>query len=120
MNIDRFIFYRRQFFLDSRSAMYRDSVSDFACLANERTGGLVIERIERGFDAIFIDEVQDLVGYDLELLDLLFACNSSVSVVGDPRQHTYSTNQGSKNKKYQGAGFMSWLGMRTHLCQVDG
>jgi superfamily I DNA/RNA helicase len=61
----------------------------------------VVNRISRIYSHIFIDEVQDLAGYDLELLKLFFACNSNILLVGDPRQGTYSTNSVSKNKQYQ-------------------
>lgn len=108
-----------KYYLDDKADMFRDSVSEFACQANEQTKGLVIERLERGFDEVYIDEVQDLVGYDLELLDLLFASSLRVVVVGDPRQHTFATNQGRKNKKYRGAGFIQWLKERASSCALE-
>jgi DNA helicase-2/ATP-dependent DNA helicase PcrA len=54
----------------------------------------------RCYEKIYIDEVQDLAGYDLEVLDLLFKIDSDVLLVGDPRQATYATNNSRKNKKY--------------------
>ena len=53
------------------------------------------------YSHIFIDEVQDLAGYDLELLKLLFKASANTLLVGDPRQGTYSTNSSRKNKQFK-------------------
>ena len=47
-----------------------------------------MDRISRIFSHILVDEVQDLAGYDLELLKLFLKSCSSVLLVGDPRQVT--------------------------------
>jgi superfamily I DNA/RNA helicase len=39
---------------------------------NEKSGGAVIHRLENIYNYIYIDEVQDLSGYDLDLIELLF------------------------------------------------
>ena len=52
------------------------------------------------YDYIYIDEVQDMVGYDLEILKFLIATKTNVIMVGDPRQCTYSTHSEKKYKKY--------------------
>lgn len=109
----------RQFFVDSKAQVYRNDLAHLACKANELSGGLVVSRIEEIFDQIYIDEVQDLVGYDLEILDLLFKSSVPVTIVGDPRQHTLATNNGTKNKKYRGPGFMRWLAERDSVCLLD-
>jgi len=80
--------------------IYSDKLSKFVFRCNEKSNGNVIDRISRIYSHIFVDEVQDLAGYDLELLKLFFNCNSTIQLVGDPRQGTYSTNSASKNKKY--------------------
>lgn len=81
--------------------IYSDKLSKFVYRSNEKTSGAVVDRLSRVFSHIYIDEVQDLAGYDLELLKLLFACNSAIILVGDPRQGTYSTNSSSKNKQFK-------------------
>jgi len=81
--------------------IYSDKISKFVFKCNEKTRGAVVNRLSRIYSHIFIDEVQDLAGYDLELLKLLFACNSTILLVGDPRQGTYSTNSSSKNKQFK-------------------
>jgi DNA helicase-2/ATP-dependent DNA helicase PcrA len=108
-----------KYFLDVNRDIYRNGVSDFACVANGDSGGSVIGRLEQCFDQIFVDEVQDLVAYDLDFLDLLFRSQIAITVVGDPRQHTFSTNTSSKNKRYQGAGFIDWLKERSDICECE-
>jgi DNA helicase IV len=99
--------------------MYRDGVSDFVAELNRKTCGRVVRRLERIYTHIFVDEVQDLVGYDLEVLDLLIASRIKLLMVGDPRQHTFSTNLGSKFRKYQGAGLALWFQERSEVCTTE-
>lgn len=107
------------YFLDKEGNLYRDGVSHFVFEANARTGGAVIARLERMYSHILVDEVQDLVGYDLEVLDLLLGSRIPLLLVGDPRQHTLSTNLGPKNKKFQGAGLADWFARRAAVCKLE-
>jgi DNA helicase-2/ATP-dependent DNA helicase PcrA len=50
------------------------------------------KRLERYFDQICVDEVQDFGGHDFDLLIHLVGANISVLLVGDFYQHTYSTS----------------------------
>lgn len=106
------------YFVDGNGDLYRDGVSDFAVSVDKRTNGAVISRLERVFTHIFIDEVQDLVGYDLDLLDLLMASRIQLMLVGDPRQHTFSTNVSPKNSKFRGMGIIDWLKARSAKCEI--
>lgn len=81
--------------------IYSDKLSKFVYRCNQKSGTAVINRLSRIYKHICIDEVQDLAGYDLELLKLLFASNIQILLVGDPRQGTYSTNSSAKNKKFK-------------------
>ncbi|MEV7990329.1 UvrD-helicase domain-containing protein [Micromonospora sp. NPDC085948] len=107
------------YYFDQHGDMYRDGVADFACRADEAASGAVVRRLEAMYDCIFIDEFQDLVGYDLDLVERLFRSKIEVTVVGDPRQHTFATNNGPRNKKYRGAGIMAWLTLHRTLCALD-
>ena len=107
------------YFLDSSGDMYRDGVSDFVVTLDREVKGAVVRRLEKIYTHIFIDEVQDLVGYDLEVLDLLINSKINVVLVGDPRQHTLSTNIGSKNKQYRGAGLATWLAKRQKRLRIE-
>lgn len=61
-----------------------------------------MRRLAQRFDRMFFDEVQDLAGYDLEVLELILKSGIPVSLVGDHRQATYRTNQACKNSGYAG------------------
>jgi len=89
--------------------IYSDKISKFVFRCNENSGGAVIERLCNIYSHIFIDEVQDLAGYDLELLKLLFKASSNTLLVGDPRQGTYSTNSSAKNKKFKKAAIINFF-----------
>lgn len=80
--------------------IYSDKISKFVCDANSTTDGEVVERISRIFRHIYIDEIQDLAGYDLDIIKQLFKSKSNIILVGDPRQVTYLTHQSPKYKKY--------------------
>jgi DNA helicase II / ATP-dependent DNA helicase PcrA len=110
---------RIQYFLDNNSDLYRDGVSDFVVSLDNVTGGAVVRRLKRLFSHIYVDEVQDLVGYDLDLLDLLLASGIRLTLVGDPRQHTLATNIGPRNKKYRGAGILDWFKERSGVCTLE-
>src|SRR5690606_9696945 len=74
---------------------------------------------EKIYTHILVDEVQDLVGYDLDVLDMLLASAVRLTLVGDPRQHTLSTNNGPRNKKYRGPGIKDWFAERASACELQ-
>lgn len=87
-------------YFSEEGKIYTDKLSKFAVKTDEVSGGKVVRRISKIFSRIFIDEVQDLAGYDLEFLKLLFRCPSTIVCVGDPRQSTYHTHWEQKNKDF--------------------
>jgi len=89
-----------KFYFTDCKKVYSDKLAQLAVRCNTASGGMVFDRISRCFRCIYIDEIQDLAGYDLEILDCFFKSKSDVVLVGDPRQATYSTNNSRKNKKY--------------------
>lgn len=90
----------KHYFTDNQK-VYSDKLSKFIIKCNVNSNGSVIDRLSRIYTHMFIDEVQDLAGYDLDFLKLLFTSKINTLLVGDPRQGTYSTNNASKNKKFQ-------------------
>jgi DNA helicase II / ATP-dependent DNA helicase PcrA len=89
------------YYFDKQPAIYNDKISQFSLECNTVSNGKVLERLSRIYQHIFIDEVQDLAGYDLNLLKELFNSNVNMLLVGDPRQGTYSTSNSNKNKQYR-------------------
>lgn len=99
--------------------IYSDKLSKFVFRCNEKSNGNVIDRISRIYSHIFIDEIQDLAGYDLELLKLFFNCNSAIQLVGDPRQGTYSTNSAPKNKQFKKAQIVNFFSDKIENLEKD-
>lgn len=90
-----------QHYFTTSLKIYSDKLAKFVCKCETQSAGAVIRRIAEIYPHLFIDEVQDLAGYDLEILKFLFNSSSNILLVGDPRQGTYSTNTASKNKQYR-------------------
>lgn len=108
-----------RYYIDRRGDLYGCNLANFVLEANRASGGAVMARLGRIYDAMLIDEVQDLVGWDLDVLDLLIDAPPKLLLVGDPRQHTYGTNRSARNKKYRGAGFADWLNDRADRCSQE-
>ncbi len=96
-------------YFDSKHRIYSDKISKFLIKCHEASNGKVIDRLSRIYPTIFVDEVQDLAGYDLDLLKLLFKSQITTLLVGDPRQGTYSTNNAAKNKKFRKSAILSFF-----------
>lgn len=98
-----------------------DRASEFAVRCNDQTQGRVMARLADLFDEVYVDEVQDLAGYDLDLLERLMATRMEVTLVGDTRQATYSTNHAARNAQYRGTKmlrlFEAW--QQRGLCRID-
>ncbi|MEX2437684.1 MAG: UvrD-helicase domain-containing protein [Candidatus Babeliales bacterium] len=100
-------FKKHYFSIDWR--IYSDKLSKYVIKTNKLTDDEVVKRIGRIYSNIFIDEVQDLAGYDLELLKLLFKVESNILLVGDPRQVTYLTHVERKHSKYKDGKIKDFL-----------
>lgn len=81
-------------FFDSASRIYSNRIA--LLLDKKNVLGEVIERVEKYFDDIYIDEVQDFAGNDFNLLKTLAKCRANVLFVGDYFQHTYDTSRDGK------------------------
>jgi DNA helicase-2/ATP-dependent DNA helicase PcrA len=90
-----------QHYFTSSGKIYSDRLPKFVVKSNENSNGEVVNRISRIYQHIFIDEIQDLAGYDLEIIKLFFQTTSNILLVGDPRQVTYLTHHENKYGKYQ-------------------
>jgi DNA helicase-2/ATP-dependent DNA helicase PcrA len=102
--------------------IYSDRLPKFVVKANQKTNGEVIKRISRIYPLILVDEVQDLAGYDLDILKLLFKSKSEVLLVGDPRQVTYLTHHENKYAKYKNGKIKCFIEeecKRPIECNVD-
>lgn len=109
---------QKHYFTDGQK-IYSDKISKFVFKCNEKGNRCVIDRLRRIYTHIYIDEVQDLAGYDLEFLKLLFKCESNTLLVGDPRQGTYSTNSTSKNKKFKKTQIVHFFESNPDEIEID-
>lgn len=92
--------FEKHYFSNSQK-IYSDKISKFIVRANTECGGEIISRLSRIYANIYFDEIQDMAGYDLEIIKLLFATSSNVLLVGDPRQVTYQTHHDKMHKGYK-------------------
>ncbi len=91
-----------KFYFAEPGKVWADKLGRFVLECNKASEGAIIRRLEQRFDRIYIDEVQDLAGYDLDLVELLLKSKIKVTLVGDHRQATFRTNNASKNSPYKG------------------
>lgn len=96
-------------FFDPSSRVYSDKLPKLVIRCNEKSGGAVIDRISRVFPNVFVDEVQDLAGYDLDILAALARSSTRLLMVGDPRQVTYLTHHERRLHKYADGGIVDFL-----------
>lgn len=109
---------RKHYFSD-RMEIYSDKVAKFLVKCNDMSCGRVIDRLQRIYSHIFIDEIQDLAGYDLEFLKILFKSELNILAVGDPRQGTYSTNSSSKNIQYSKSFIIDFFTKISDMLSLD-
>ena len=109
-----------RFFFANSNRIYSDKLAQFICDCNTASGGAIIKRLEQRYDRIYIDEIQDMAGYDIDLLHLILKSNIKIVMVGDHRQATFRTNNGPKNKGYAGMAiikkFAEWK--KAGLCNL--
>ena len=90
-----------KFYFTKNNRIYSDKIAKLAVRVNKETNGKIINRLTEIYNSIFIDECQDLAGYDLELIKMFAQSKSNLSLVCDPRQVTYLTHNSIKYKKYR-------------------
>ena len=111
-----------QFYFTSDKKIYSDKISLFSLEVNKASNNRLISRLENIYDHIFIDEVQDMVGYDLDIIKLLLGSKISVTLVGDPRQVTYTTHFSKKHSKYGSGNIKGFIenGLGKKIsCEID-
>lgn len=89
-------------YLTKSNNIRSNHVAELAVVLNKRSSGLVISRVEEIYNAIFFDEIQDLAGYDIDIIKLLIESRISITCSGDSKQATFSTHNARKNKYQTG------------------
>jgi DNA helicase-2/ATP-dependent DNA helicase PcrA len=108
------------YFLEG-SRIYSDKIAKFICECDKRSGGAIMRRLQARYSNLIIDEIQDMAGYDLDLLELILKSAIPVTFVGDHRQATFATNNAAKNKAFAGPAiikkFEQWK--KAELVTID-
>lgn len=79
------------YYIDASRRLFAGRVAKW--LSNENYLADVLTRLERFFDVVCVDEVQDFAGNDFNLLLRIAKANVAMLMVGDFRQHTYDTSR---------------------------
>ena len=100
---------------NKQNDLYSSRLADLACRCDEQVKGEVVKRISDIFQLILVDEAQDLSSYDYDFVSKLMKTSSSVVLVGDPRQRTYTTSQ---EGVHLGQTVFEYL-TEQELCEID-
>lgn len=98
-----------RYYFSGDRRIYSDKLARFICECNKFSMGAVIRRLEQRFDSIYIDEIQDMAGYDIDLIDLILRSKIKLTLVGDHRQATFRTNNAAKNGAFCGVKMINKL-----------
>lgn len=101
--------------------IYSDKLSKFVIKCNTESNGEVINRLCRIYPYIFIDEIQDLASYDLDILKLILESASALYMVGDSRQVTYLTHHAKRYSKYRNGKIKDFIEEECSkgICEID-
>ncbi|HEV8605256.1 MAG TPA: UvrD-helicase domain-containing protein [Tepidisphaeraceae bacterium] len=111
----------RRYYFASGERVYQDKIAQFIIRCQEVSGNRVTARLQQIYTDVFIDEFQDLAGWDLNIVEMLLRSGMRITLVGDPRQCIYSTNLSAKNAKYRRIGVTAlaeeWE--EADLCRIE-
>ncbi len=107
-----------RYYLTSERRLHSSRMSKLAFHCQERSLS-VLPRLQEIYTQIFIDEVQDLCGYDYDLVALMGTI-LPVTCVGDYRQRTYTTHQEARNKNIENLQEFCKKEAKMDLLALDG
>jgi len=97
-------------FLDSEGRAYKKHLSKLAVDVSAASNGAVIDRLQHIYDVVYVDEVQDLCGSDLDIITILLKSSIDVQLVGDMRQALLATNVADQRfKQYRFEKIIEWF-----------
>lgn len=109
----------KYFFVDSKNII-AEHLSEFSLICDKNSEGAVFNRLEIIYQNVFIDESQDLAGYDFHVVESFLESTIKTTLVGDCRQATYFTNNSSKNRKFKGSNIIDLFNQweSDGLCEI--
>lgn len=97
-------------YFNANGEVLKAHLPQLAFQAARASNGAPLQLLARLYDHVYIDEVQDLCGWDLEILRLLMTSPIPLSMVGDVRQAILATNaEEQKNRGYKFMGIWRWF-----------
>lgn len=109
-----------KYYFDSSLSIYSDKISKFIVRIYEKDNELIFQRLAKIYSYVFIDEIQDLAGYDLDIVKNLYLSMKNVIAVGDPRQTTYSTHHSQRYGKYSQGKIRNFFSENLNsICEID-
>jgi DNA helicase II / ATP-dependent DNA helicase PcrA len=107
-------------YLDSEGRAYKRHLAQLAVEVNKESAEAVIDRLSRIYQEIYVDEVQDLNGYDLDALTTLIQSPIDLHLVGDVRQALIQTSiHEQRNEQYKGANMKRWVDIQAKVKLLD-
>ncbi len=94
--------YTRERYITKAGNVLSNEASALAVFLNQLSYGKVIHRIEEIYQTIFVDEIQDLAGFDIDIVKLLIDSKIGFVCCGDNKQATFKTHNAKKNKQKTG------------------
>jgi len=98
----------RERYLDCSSNIKSNYASEMAFEIMRKSKNAPLKRLYDIYSHIYIDELQDMAGYDLDVIDVLLKIGENVVCCGDHRQATFVTNKSRKNKKHTGKNIVNY------------
>ena len=80
-----------RYYRDTSNRLYHNRIAKLLEIQNAHRS--IVERLEKYFDSIFIDEVQDFAGHDFNFLKIISSASIDIKYVGDFYQHTFDTSR---------------------------
>lgn len=88
------------FLTKSEHRAHTTYLSKLAVRIHEKTIGETSQRLSEIYDVVFIDEIQDLIGWDFDVISAIAKLEKCALIfVGDFRQTIYSTSNAQKKPK---------------------
>lgn len=108
-----------EYYINQENKIYTNKLSEAIIYMEDKDSGYIFKRISRIYNLIYIDEVQDLAGYDLEILKYLMKENINLIMACDYRQATYSTHNSKKYSQYKNGKIIEFFKIECSNLNVE-
>ena len=85
-------------YITEQKNVRHEQAASLVMLLNKLSKGKIIRRLEEVYQTIFLDEIQDMAGDDIEIIRHLIISSVNVVCCGDNKQATFQTHYTKKIK----------------------